>query len=97
MHNLALCSAASGGGSQTNIQVTTLFCSVSSGPADRQWYESLELAVSCGLLDCIGTGLMFIPEPICQISGFLLSGPSKITWVYQTYILIERWRNKPRQ
>ena len=97
MDNFSLCLAASGCGHQTNIQMPTLQIGASSGSTENAWYESLELTVGFGLIDFFGFCLMHVPEPFCQISGFVLSVPSKAIWVYQTYILTKRWMNKPRK
>lgn len=81
--NLSLCGAASGGGYQPEISMSSLFCSAASVTVPEPYREPLGLAVGFGTLDFIGSILTSVPEPTCQIVGHCLSIPSKIIWIGQ--------------
>ena len=90
---LTLCGTASGGGYQP-VTSPVLFCTVASGTHPEPYQEPLGWAVTFGTLDCMGTILTSIPEPICQIAGHCLSIPSRAVWLLQCIRLVQRWQRR---
>ena len=93
---LAFCGAASGSGNGPDLSMPAVLCASASGTSPGDCSEPLELAVTFGTLDFIGSVLTTIPEPTCQITGHCLSLPSRVMWLYQCYRLGKRFRNRPR-
>jgi len=99
-NNLALCGAASGSGYGSDEIICTAFQDSASAcePDDLQ---QLGIAVAFGGLDILGSALVCIPEPHCQLGGWLLIIPSKFIWVKQSTELCQRlyrrWKDKPRR